>query len=94
MIKILHLYYDLLNLSGEQGNILALKKAFNNQNVEVKVDCLSVDDKIKFSDYDLIYMGNGSNSNLSIALLDIKKYKKELKKYIDNNGYVIASGNS
>ena len=35
MIKILHLYYDLLNLSGEQGNILALKKAFNNQNVEI-----------------------------------------------------------
>ena len=94
MIKILHLYYDLLNLSGEQGNILALKKAFNNQNVEVKVDCLSVDDKIKFSDYDLIYMGNGSNSNFSIALEDIKKYKKELKKYIDNNGYVIATGNS
>ncbi len=94
MIKILHLYYDLLNLSGEQGNILALKKAFNNQNVEVKIDCLSVDDKIKFSDYDLIYMGNGSNSNLSIALQDIKKYKKELKKYIDNNGYIIATGNS
>ena len=94
MIKILHLYYDLLNLSGEQGNILALMKAFNNQNVEIKVDCLSVDDKIKFSDYDLIYMGNGSNSNLSIALGDIKKYKKELKKYIDNNGYVIATGNS
>ena len=94
MIKILHLYYDLLNLSGEQGNILALKKAFNNQNVEVKIDCLSVDDKIKFSDYDLIYMGNGSNSNLSIALENIKRYKKDLKKYIDNNGYVIASGNS
>lgn len=94
MIKILHLYYDLLNLSGEQGNILALEKAFNNQNVEVKLYCLSVDDKIKFSDYDLIYMGNGSNSNFSIALEDIKKYKKELKKYIDNNGYVIATGNS
>ena len=94
MIKILHLYYDLLNLSGEQGNILALKKAFNNQNVEVKLYCLSVDDKIKFNDYDLIYMGNGSNSNFSIALEDIKKYKKELKKYIDNNGYVIATGNS
>ena len=39
-------------------------------------------------------MGNGSNSNFSIALEDIKKYKKELKKYIDNNGYVIATGNS
>lgn len=94
MIKILHLYYDLLNLSGEQGNILALKKAFNNQNVEVKIDCLTVDNDIKFNDYDLIYLGNGSNNNLKIALEDIKKYKKELNKYIDNNGYVIATGNS
>ena len=33
MIKILHLYYDLLNLYGEQGNILALKQAFKNQNI-------------------------------------------------------------
>ena len=89
MIKILHLYYDLLNLSGEQGNILALKKAFNNQNVEVKLYCLSVDDKIKFSDYDLIYMGNGSNSNFSIALEDIKKYKKELHLSRDNGKLVV-----
>ena len=32
MIKILHLYYDLLNQYGEQGNILALKDSFRNQN--------------------------------------------------------------
>ena len=45
MIKVLHLYYDLLNLYGEQGNILALKRAFKNQNIDIEVDYLSVQDK-------------------------------------------------
>lgn len=84
MIKVLHLYYDLLNLYGEQGNILALKRAFKNQNVEIEVDYLSVQDKIDFKKYDLVYLGSGSTENLLIALEDIKRHKKELKKYIES----------
>ena len=53
MIKIAHLYYDLLNLYGEQGNILALKNAFKNQNVEVSVDLYSVGDEVDFKNYDI-----------------------------------------
>lgn len=94
MIKILHLYYDLLNQYGEQGNILALKDSFRNQNVEVSIDLLSCGDKIDFKKYDLIYMGTGSDENLYIALEDIKKYKKEIKSFIKKNKYFIATGNS
>lgn len=94
MIKILHLYYDLLNLYGEQGNILALKQAFKNQNIEVKIDYLTINDKIKPNDYDLIYLGSGSDDNLLIVLEDIKKYKKDLKKYIENKKHILATGNS
>ena len=36
--KIAHLYYDLMNLYGENGNIKALKYAFNSQNVNVIID--------------------------------------------------------
>ena len=94
MIKVLHLYYDLLNLYGEQGNILALKRAFKNQNVEIEVDYLSVQDKIDFQKYDLVYLGSGSTENLLIALEDIKRYKKELKKYIESKKVLLATGNS
>ena len=33
-IKIAHLYYDLLNLYGEQGNIIALTDSLKRQNIE------------------------------------------------------------
>ena len=94
MIKVLHLYYDLLNIYGEQGNILALKRAFKNQNVEIEVDYLSVQDKIDFKKYDLVYLGSGSAENLLIALEDIKRHKKELKKYIESKKVLLATGNS
>ena len=42
MIKILHLYYDLMNLYGENANSKVLVKALENQNVKVQVDFKSI----------------------------------------------------
>ena len=36
-IKIAHLYYDLMNLYGELGNIKSLAQNFALQNLEVEV---------------------------------------------------------
>ena len=36
-INILHLYYDLLNLYGENGNIKALVKYLENQDIDVEI---------------------------------------------------------
>lgn len=94
MIKILHLYYDLLNLYGEQGNILALKEAFKRQNIEVLVDYLSLNDDIVFDNYDIVYVGTGCDNNLYLALNDIKRFKKDIDKYINSNKVFIATGNS
>ena len=93
-IKIAHLYYDLLNLYGEQGNILALQNAFINQDVKVEVDLLTVGDNINFNKYDIFYMGSGTNQNLLIVLTDLKKYKNKLASAIKNNKYFITTGNA
>ena len=94
MIKIAHLYYDILNLYGEQGNITALKEAFKEQNIETQIDYLTINDKFNLKEYDLIYIGSGSDENLNIVLEDIIKHKKELKKYIESEKYLISTGNS
>lgn len=94
MINILHLYYDLLNLYGESGNLKALIYSLKDQNVKVNVDYLSINDEVDFSKYDLIYIGCGTKNNLLIALEDIKKYKNDLKDLIDNNKFIISTGNS
>lgn len=93
-IKIAHLYYDLLNLYGENGNIIAIKDSFLKQNVECVIDLISVGDKIDLKKYDIIYIGSGSDENLIIALKDFKKHTKSFINAIKDNKYIISTGNS
>ena len=83
-ITIAHLYYDLLNLYGECGNVRILKKILEEQNVDVVVKFLTVDDKLNFEDYDFVYMGMGIEDNLKIVNKHLKKYKKDIQKYLKN----------
>ena len=94
MIKILHLYYDLLNLYGENANTKALVNRLEKQKEKVKVDFKSVGDDIKINDYDFIYVGSGSLESMKIAKNDFKRLVKDIKKYINDNKIILATGNS
>ena len=94
MINVLHLYYDLLNLYGENANTRCIKRALELNKIKVNVDLKSIGDKIDFKKYDLIYIGSGSEEDLLLALDDIKTRKEELKKYIEDDKYLILTGNA
>lgn len=94
MIKILHLYYDLLNLYGEYGNISILSRHLKDQGEEVTVDHKTINDDFSFEDYDFIYSGAGMESNTMVALKDLKKRKESLKKAIELNKFILFTGSS
>lgn len=93
-INIVHLYYDILNLYGESGNIKAMKNYLEQQNIKVNIKFITLNDKIDLTNIDLLYVGCGTESNQLMILKHLNKYKKEIKDFIDNKKYVIATGNS
>lgn len=93
-INILHLYYDLMNLYGEIGNIKALTHTLRSLNIKVCVDTLSIHDNIDFKKYDFIYIGCGTEDNLDLVKKDIIKYKNQIKEYIDSNKFILSTGSS
>ena len=93
-INVLYLYYDLLNLYGESGNVNMLKKHFESHGVSVYIDTKTINDTIDFSIYDFVYMGSGSYKNLEIAINDLKKYKDNIISYINSNKFFLVTGNS
>lgn len=93
-ITIGYLYYDLLNLYGDSGNVKALEYHLKEQGVDVEIKYLSINDKKNFKDIDFIYIGSGTEENILTALEDLKKDKKEIEKYINNNKYILSTGNS
>ena len=94
MIRIAHLYYDLMNLYGESGNIKALCYELENQKIKFKVDRLSIGDKIDFSKYDFFYMGSGTSYNQCLVSQDLVKYKEDIKIAIDQNKFFLLTGNA
>lgn len=93
-IKIAHLYYDLMNLYGENGNIRVLIKHLENQNIKVITHFLTIDDPIDFNKYDLFYIGCGTQENFELTLNDLKKYQQEIKKAIQQNKFFLVTGNA
>lgn len=94
MIKIAHLYYDLMNLYGDNGNLKALKLQLDSQEVKTKIEFLTIGDKIDFSKYDFIYIGPGTEHNQKLVLKDLLKYKKQIQDAINNNKFFLITGNA
>ena len=93
-IKIAHLYYDLMNLYGEHGNILALAHHLENHKVRVITHYLSVEDNIDFSKYDIFYIGSGNKENFLFVLDNMLKHKSEFIKSYKENKFFIITGNA
>ena len=93
IIKIAHLYYDIMNLYGESGNILALTEALKRQGARYSVSNVTKGDKIDYSKFYIFYIGCGTDANQMLVLKDILRYKTEIKKIFKKKVF-IATGNS
>ena len=94
-ITIGHLFYDLLNLYGENGNVLALEKILTSQGIEVEIKNLSIDNESwNLDELDVVFIGAGTEQNQLLALNTLIKYKQEINQMILNNKLFICTGNS
>ena len=93
-MKIAYLYYDFLNLYGESGNIKIISNILKYNKIKHEILYLSLDDELEFDKYDLVYIGSGTEDNLLIALKHLSKYKEDIKKYIEDNKFMLVTGNS
>lgn len=91
---IAHLYSDLLNLYGNDGNVKILVKNLNELGIKTEVLSLSIGDKLDFSKYDLVYMGSGIEDNLKLVIKDLKKYTLDIKKAVADNKLFLITGNA
>ena len=93
-ITIGHLFYDILNLYGESGNILALKYALEKQGVEVEIKEISLSDTLDLTDLDFVYMGAGTEANQMLALEYLKKYLPHISQEVLGGKFFLVTGNA
>ena len=90
-LNICHLYPDILNLYGDRGNILCMENRLRWRGIDVKTTGVSIGEKLKASDYDLIFVGGGQDFEQEVLLADLKGEKTaELKAAIEDGVTVLA----
>lgn len=85
-----HLYPDLLNLYGDRGNIQCLMKRCLWRGIETETVSFELDDKIDFSNLDIVLLGGGSDREQMLVCEKLKEIQKDFKEYVEQNGVVIA----
>lgn len=91
MIRIAHLYPDMLNLYGDRGNIIALTERMKARNIEVITDQITMGKSFNADDYDILFVGGGQDFEQDVLLDDLKKGKDlEIKKAIESGKVFLA----
>lgn len=90
-LNICHLYPDLLNLYGDRGNIIALKKRSQWRGITVTVSDISMGDEFNAQNYDIIFLGGGQDYEQEIIQDDVLNQKgNEIKNAIQNDKIFLA----
>lgn len=90
MIRVCHMYPDLLNLYGDHGNIIAFKQRCLWRGIPVSVKEISLNEQVNFKELDFLFLGGGSDREQSLTAADLIKRKKELTEAIEDGLVILA----
>lgn len=82
-VKLYHLYPDAMNLYGDLGNVITLKKRCEWRGLEFEIVEVKVGDKVDFNDCDILFMGGGQDRGQKIVGADLLKRADEIRERID-----------
>ncbi|MBI2196692.1 glutamine amidotransferase [Candidatus Daviesbacteria bacterium] len=71
-----YLYGDLMNIYGDTGNIIALKKRAEWRGIEVEIKNISIGDKLKKGEVDIFFFGGGQDQAQELVSADLLKSGK------------------
>lgn len=74
-LNICHLYPDVLNLYGDRGNVLTMKKRLEWRGVGCNVNELPLGERRPLGKYDLFFIGGGQDFEQSLLLDDLRAGK-------------------
>ncbi len=87
-LNICHLYPDLLNLYGDRGNIIAMKKRLEWRGIAMDLDEISIGMDFDPELYDIVFIGGGQDFEQEVLLKDLDIDKKKRIKHAVDSGVV------
>ena len=88
-LEIVHLYHDLLNTYGDDGNIKIIKRRAEKRGIAVNVKNVTVGDRI--GKCDIMFLGGGQDFEQTIASADLIQNRRDfIRGYVEDSGVLLA----
>ena len=89
-LRICHLYGNLMNTYGDNGNLLMLQYRAKKLGYEVETTLISLEEDFNAEDFDIVMFGGGQDFEQTVVAKDLQNKKEALIQYIEDNGVVVA----
>ncbi len=89
-LRICHLYGNLMNTYGDNGNLLMLQHRAKKLGYEVETTLISLEEDFNAEDFDIVMFGGGQDFEQTVVAKDLQNKKESLIQYIEDNGVVVA----
>ena len=76
-LNICHLYPDILNLYGDRGNIITMKRRLEGRGIKVNIDECSIGQPLNADKYDIFFSGGGQDFEQEVLLRDLSSGKAQ-----------------
>ncbi len=93
-LNICHLYPDVLNLYGDTGNILCMRRRLAWRGIDSAVQRVRVGEKLDLTNCDLLLIGGGQDFEQEVLLPDLRAGKSETLRSLWARWTCIPSGRS
>ena len=89
-LRVCHLYGNLMNTYGDNGNLLMLQHRAKKLGYEVETTLISLEEDFNAEDFDIVMFGGGQDFEQTVVAKDLQNKKEALIQYIEDNGVVVA----
>jgi len=91
VLRICHLYPELMNIYGDRGNVIALARRCAWRDIEVIVHSLSLGERLDPDLYDLYFIGGGQDREQILVCEDLSSEKGEALRRAVEEGAALLS---
>lgn len=90
-LTLVHLYPDLMNVYGDRGNIIALQRRCAWRGIELRVQPVSLHERLSVEECDLIFFGGGQDREQAVVSPDFVANKgSAVRDAVDSGAVVLA----
>lgn len=89
VMKVCWMYHDIMDLYGDKGNIMTLKKRCLDRGIGFDLHTCGIGQQDDLSTYDLIFLGGGADKEQISLIPDLLQRKENIQKAMDENTFIL-----